>query len=197
MKDQRTGFQVMGYPDERGSGTPVVIAGAELGRRKVMDAWAAIKPGHKFPKGIKMAMLEERREADKAIFISETIAGEQEAAAELQASRDKSAVQKKLDVAKKKNQIAEADKAVRDCAVARDGANFELLAATADRDGAKSNSIESDTHLISPASKKIFQGRLETSEARLKKATEAFAAADRAWLESKAARTKINSNFSA
>jgi hypothetical protein len=198
MKDQRTGFQVVGYPDERGAGTPVIIAGAELGRRKVMEAWSAIKPGHKFPKGIKLAVLEERREADKAIFISETIAGEQEAAAEIQAGRDRAAAQKKLDAAKKKAQSAEIDKAVRDMAVARDGANFELLAATADRDNAKSNATETESNILTPASKKLFQGRLETAEARLEKATKAFAAADKAWLDAKAARTKINqTNLSA
>ena len=74
----------------------------------------------------------------------------------------------------------------------------ELLAATADRDNAKSNATETESNILTPASKKLFQGRLETAEARLEKATKAFAAADKAWLDAKAARIKINqTNLSA
>jgi len=192
MKDQRTGFQIVGYPDERGAGAPVVIAGAELGRRKVMEAWTAIKPGHKFPKGIKLAVLEERREADKAIFISETIAEEQDAANELRVKRDNDAAQKKLDAAKKKQQLADADKAIRDKAVARDGASFEVISAKSDRDIAKSNATETDSHILSDPSKKLFAKKLNESEARLEKANIAFAAADKAWIDSKAARAALD-----
>ena len=191
MKDQHIGFQIIGYPDERGVGAPVVIDGAELGRRKVMEAWIAIKPGHKFPKGVKLAVLEERREADKAMFISETISDEQDAAAELRANRDKDAAQKKIDAAKAKAAIAAAEKLVSDKAVARDAASFELASATQDRDNAKSNATETETNPLTPASKKLFQSRLETAEARLKKASESFSAADKAWAEAKDARAKL------
>ena len=191
MKDQHIGFQIIGYPDERGAGTPVVIAGAELGRRKVMEAWIAIKPGHKFPKGVKLAVLEERREADKAMFISENISDEQDAAAELRANRDKDAAQKKIDAAKAKAAIVAAEKLVSDKAVARDAASFELASATQDRDNAKSNATETEANPLTPASKKLFQSRLETAEARLKKASESFSAADKAWTEAKDARAKL------
>ena len=198
MKDQQTGFQVVGYPDERGTGEGVYLTTLKKTKREVMDTWSAIKPGHRFPKGIKMAVLEQRLEADRAVFISETIADEQDAANELRTKRDRDAVQKKLDAAKKKKQLADADQLIRDKAVARDAANFELLAATRDRDTAKSNATETDTNLISPASKKLFQSRLETAETRLKKAAEAFAAADKAWTDSKEARVKLNeTNLSA
>ena len=192
MKDQHIGFQIVGYPDERGAGTPVIIAGAELGRPKVMAAWIAIKPGHKFPKGVKMARLEERREADMAIFISENISEEQDAAAELRAAREKSVAQGKIDAAKKKKLFADADQAIRDQAVARDGANFELLAAKAERDTAKSNATETDSHILSDASKKLFAKKLNDAEARVEKAAIAFAAADKAWLDSKTARAALD-----
>jgi hypothetical protein len=192
MKDQHIGFQIVGYPDERGAGTPVIIVGAEHGRQKVMAAWIAIKPGHKFPKGVKLAVLEERREADKAIFISETISEEQDAATELRVARDKAVAQGKIDAAKKKKLFADADQAIRDQAVARDGANFELLAAKSDRDTAKSNATETDSHILSDASKKLFAKKLNDAEVRLEKATIAFAAADKAWIDSKAARTALD-----
>ena len=194
MKDQHIGFQVVGYPDEKGVGTPVIIAGAELGRKKVMAAWVAIKPGHKFPKGIKLAVLEERREADKAIFISETIADEQQAADELRLKRDKDAAQSKIDAAKKKSQIAAADKAMRDTATARDTANFELNSAKLDRDNASANAnaTEKDGVAFSDQTKKQFQKKLTDAEARLERAKKAFADSDKAWLDAKEERTKLN-----
>jgi len=194
MKDQRIGFQITGYADERGTTGQTVIAGPELGRDKIMAAWAAIKPGHKFPKGVKLAVLEERIEADRAIFISETIADEQQAAIELRDAKLKEAAQRKADEAKKKKQIADAARAVSDKAVARDQANFELISAQADRDNAFANVNTPASAEFSAASKKMFQARLETAEARLKKATDAFAAADKAWTDAKEARAKLAGN---
>ena len=194
MKDQHIGFQVVGYPDERGLGTPVIIAGAELGRRKVMEAWAAIKPQHKFPKGIKLAVLEERREADKAIFISDTISEEQDAAAELRANRDKETAQKKIDAAKKKAAIAAAEKLVSDKAVARDAASFDQATAKNERDNAKSNATETETNVLSEPSKKLFAKRLKEAEERLEKADKALADADQAWKDAKDARAKLNAD---
>lgn len=194
MKDQHIGFQIVGYPDERGLGTPVIIAGAELGRRKVMEAWAAIKPGHRFPKGIKLAMLEQRLEADKAIFINDSIAAEQEAAIELRNSQAKAAEQKKIAEAKAKKQAADADQSVREKAVARDAANFELTSAKNDRDNAKANATETETHILTEPNKKLFAKRLKEAEERLEKATKAFADADQAWKDAKDARAKLNAD---
>ena len=191
MKDQYIGFQVVGYPDERGLGEGVYLTTLKKTKREVMDTWAAIKPGHRFPKGVKFAVLEQRLEADKAIFISETISDEQDAAAELRANRDKDAAQKKIDAAKAKAATTAAEKLVSDKAVARDAASFELASATQDRDNAKSNATETETNPLTPASKKLFQSRLETAEARLKKASESFSAADKAWAEAKDARAKL------
>ena len=194
MKDQRIGFQITGYADERGTTGQTVIAGPELGRDKIMAAWAAIKPGHKFPKGVKLAVLEERIEADRAIFISETIADEQQAAVELRDAKLKEAAQRKADEATKKKQTADAARAVSDKAVARDQANFELISAKAERDNAFANVNTPASAEFSAASKKMFQARLETAEARLKKATDAFDTADKAWTDAKEARAKLAGN---
>ena len=114
------------------------------------------------------------------------------------ASKAKAEAQERINAAKIKNQIAAAAQAVRDKAVARDAANFEVVSATTDRDNAKSNATETEANPLTPANKKLFQTRLETAEARLKKANEAFAAADKAWLDAKEASAKLNAtNLSA
>ena len=172
--------QLVGYADERGEGKPILVAGPEVSRDDQMKIWVAAKVNHKFPKGVVRLDLEDRIDNATAIFISDDVANETEAFANAEATRVKAAKEKKQAEAKIASDLKAAQRAISDTAVARNQANHEFNTAKQSNDDAQSN-------FAANPDLKPFKDRAAKAQDRLDKSKAAFDAADKAWLDAKAA----------